>query len=146
MTALKTLLAVFVAGALGGLTSGLVVWLFGRIGLTPATGFNMTPDLTFGWMSGRVFASGIWGVIFLIPIYNAAPLKKGAILGVLPWLSSIFFFLPFKMDAGWLGLALGNGTPLWTLFFGIFWGITGTLFLARVRPQLSLKAPWHLRP
>jgi len=139
VTAFKTLLCVFAAGALGGLSSGLVVWLFGAIGLTPATGFNMVPDLTFGWMSGRVFASGIWGIIFLIPIYNASPLKKGAVLGILPWLSSILFFLPYKMDAGFFGLALGNGTPLWTLFFGIFWGITGTLFLKRACPALKLR-------
>ncbi len=73
MTALKTLLWVFIAGALGGFTSGVLVWFFGAIGLTPATGFNMVPDLTFGWMPGRVFASGLWGVIFLIPAYNATP-------------------------------------------------------------------------
>ena len=139
MTALKTLIFVFIAGALGGFTSGVLVWLFGAIGLTPATGFNMVPELSFGWMSGRVFASGVWGGIFLIPVYNASPLKKGALLGVLPWFSSIFYFLPFKLNAGWFGLEMGYGTPLWTLFFGIFWGVTGTLFLARFHPKLAFK-------
>ncbi len=76
----------------------------------------MTPDLTFGWMSGRVFASGIWGGDLFDPGLQRRAVEKGAILGVLPWLSSIFFFLPFKMGAEWLGLALGNGTPAWTLF------------------------------
>ena len=138
MTALKTLIFLFVAGALGGLSSGLVVWAFGAIGLTPATGFNMTPDLSLGWLSGRVFASGIWGIIFLIPIYRHSPVIKGAVLGIFPWLSSILF-LPYKMDAGFFGLALGYGTPVWTLFFGAFWGVTGTLFLARFHPQLNLR-------
>jgi len=135
VTALKTLIFVFIAGALGGFTSGVLVWLFGAIGLTPATGFNMTPDLSFGWMSGRVFASGVWGIIFLIPVYNASALKKGALLGILPWLSSILYVLPFKLNAGWLGLEMGYGTPLWTLFFGVFWGVSGTLFLAKISPS-----------
>jgi hypothetical protein len=37
-----------------------------------------------------------------------------------------------------LGLGLGIGTPLWTLFFGAVWGVTGTLFLARYAPRLKL--------
>ena len=139
MTALKALVCVFIAGALGGLSSGLLVWLFGKAGLTPATGFNMVPDLTLAWITGRVFASGIWGIVFLIPVYNASPLKKGTVLGILPWLSSILFFLPYKLDAGFFGLALGYGTPIWTLFFGVFWGITGTVFLARFCPVPYLR-------
>ena len=122
---------VFIAGALGGLTSGLLVWALGATGITPATGFNMVPDLTARWMFGRVFASAIWGLIFLIPIYRHSPIMKGAVLGILPWLSSILIVFPYKMHVGFFGLEMGMGTPLWTLFFGCFWGVTGTLFLAR---------------
>ena len=71
-------------------------------------------------MGRRVFASAIWGIIFLIPIFATAPVKKGAILGVLPWLSSIFYMLPVKMNQGWLGLEMGLGTPIWTLFLAAF--------------------------
>ena len=71
------------------------------------------------------------GVIFLIPIYRNAPILKGTVLGVLPWLSSILYMLSVKMNQGWFGLELGFGTPIWTLFFGCFWGVTGTLFLAK---------------
>ena len=134
MNMMKKLLFVALAGGLGGLTSGLLVWALGAAGITPALGFNMVPDLTVGWMSRRVFASAIWGIIFLIPIYRGAPVMKGIALGILPWLSSILFFLPYRMDAGFLGLDLGLGTPIWTLFFGAFWGVTGTLFLSRFQP------------
>lgn len=139
MTALKTLLFITIAGALGGFTSGMLVWALGAAGITPALGFNMTPDLTPEWMARRVFASAIWGLIFLIPIYRNAPMLKGAALGVLPWLSSILYVLPYGKDAGLFGLGMGLGTPLWTLFFGAFWGITGTYFLAKYHPVLKLR-------
>ena len=129
---IKTIFMVLVAGGLGGLSSGILVWVLGAIGVTPALGFNMVPEFSMGWISRRVMASVVWGLVFLIPIYRNAPVLKGAVLGLLPWLSSIFYVLPYVKGAGFLGLDLGYGTPLWTLFFGCFWGVTGTLFLARV--------------
>jgi len=121
----------FVAGGLGGFTSGILVWMLGTSGITPALGFNMVPELTPEWIFRRVFASGLWGIIFLIPIYKTSPVLKGAALGVLPWLSSVLVVFPFKMHVGFFGLEMGYGTPLWTLFFGMFWGVTGTVFLSR---------------
>jgi len=135
MNVSKTLLLIFVAGALGGLSSGILVWGLGRMGITPATGFNMTPDLSVEWLFRRIFASGLWGIIFLIPIFRHSPLIKGAVLGILPWLSSVLFVFPYRMDVGFFGLDLGLGTPFWTLFFGCFWGVTGTVFLARFHPK-----------
>ena len=138
MTATKTLLLVFLAGGLGGLTSGILVWGLGVGGITPLLGFAMVPELTFEWMFRRVFASAIWGIIFLIPVYNTSPMLKGIVLGVLPWLSSVLIVFPYRMDVGFFGLELGFGTPVWTLFFGAVWGVTGTLFLSRVHPQPNL--------
>ena len=139
INALKTLGFVLIAGGLGGLTSGILVWALGALGVTPALGFNMTPPLSIGWMTSRVLFSAVWGLIFLIPIYKNAPILKGAVLGLLPWLSSILYVLPYAKNAGMFGLDMGMGTPVWTLFFGCFWGVTGTLFLARFRPKLLLK-------
>lgn len=139
MHAPKTILHLFLAGALGGLTSGILVWALGAAGVTPALGFNMTPDLTPEWISRRMFASGIWGIIFLIPIFSNSTLLKGAALGILPWLSSILFVFPYKMNVGFFGLDMGMGTPVWTLFFGVIWGITGTLYLAKFHPRLRFQ-------
>ena len=139
MTAARTLFFVFVAGALGGFVTGILVWLLGKTGVTPALGFHMVPDLTVGWMFRRVFASGIWGAIFLIPIFRNAPLTKGAVLGILPWLSSILFVLPFRMGAGWFGLGMGYGTPIWTLFFGCLWGVVGMWFLSKFHPRPTFR-------
>lgn len=123
------------AGGLGGLANSIVVWLLGFSGVTPALGCAMVPDLSFEWLFRRVFASALWGVIFLIPVYEKAPLKKGVLLSVLPWLSSVLYVFPVQMDVGYFGLELGSGTPLWTFFFAAVWGVTGALFLSRVNPK-----------
>ena len=117
---IKIVLYVFVAGGLGGLTNSIVVWSLGMLGVTPALGFGMTPELTFEWLLRRVFAS--------------APIKKGAVLSILPWLSSALIVFPMRMDVGFFGLGFGIGTPIWTLFFAAIWGITGTLFLSKFAP------------
>jgi len=129
-------LILFIAGALGGLTNSIVVWSLGFFGITPALGFSMAPDFTLEWLARRVIASGLWGVIFLIPVYNDSALKKGAILSILPWLSSVLFVFPFRMDVGWFGLGFGPGTPVWTLFFAAVWGVTGTLFISKFAPSI----------
>lgn len=128
---LYLLFVLFIAGALGGLTNSIVVWSLGVLGVTPALGFSMAPDLTVEWLARRIFASGLWGIIFLIPLYNSSPIKKGAVLSILPWLSSALIVFPFRMEMGWFGLGFGLGTPIWTLFFAAIWGITGTLFLSK---------------
>jgi len=133
--AIKIVSYVFVAGALGGLTNSGVVWSLGALGVTPALGFSMAPELSFEWLFRRVFASALWGIIFLIPIYKNSPVKKGAALSILPWLSSALIVFPMQMDVGMWGLGFGIGTPIWTLLFAAIWGITGTLFLSWHAPE-----------
>ncbi len=132
---MKIVFYVLVAGALGGLTNSIVVWLLGALGVTPALGFSMAPEFTFEWLFRRVFASALWGLIFLIPIYKNFPVKKGAVLSILPWLSSALIVFPMRIDVGIWGLGFGLGTPIWTLLFAAIWGITGTLFLSWYGPE-----------
>ena len=133
MKAIKKGCYVFLAGGLGGLSNSIVVWSLGALGVTPALGFDMVPEFTFEWLLRRIFASALWGGLFLIPVYEKAPVKKGALLSILPWLSSILVVFPFRMDAGFFGLGFGIGTPIWTLLFAAVWGVTGTLFLFKLR-------------
>ncbi len=135
MNKTKLLLLLFIAGALGGLTNSIVVWSLGATGITPALGFSMAPDFTLEWLFRRMFASGLWGIIFLIPVYKHNPVKKGAVISILPWLSSALVVFPFRMDVGFFGLGFGMGTPLWTLLFAAIWGVTGTVFLSRFIKQ-----------
>jgi len=128
-----------IAGGLGGITNSILVWLLGTLGVTPALGFGMAPDFTFEWLFRRVFASALWGIIFFIPVYEDAPIKKGALLSILPWLSSVLFVFPQQMNAGLFGLGFGLGTPIWTLFFAAVWGVTATLFLSWVKKDALVK-------
>ena len=127
----KNFFYIFIAGAFGGITNSIVVWLLGVTGITPALGFSMAPEFTFQWISHRVLASGYWGVIFLIPVYQYSPVRKGILLSILPWLSSVLYVFPMRMDVGYWGLGFGLGAPVWTLFFAMVWGVTGTLFLSK---------------
>ncbi len=65
---IKTVILVLIAGGLGGLSSGILVWALGAMGVTPALGFNMVPEFSLGWISRRVLASVVWGLVFLIAI------------------------------------------------------------------------------
>ena len=121
---------VFVAGGLGGITNSIMVWSLGALGVTPALGFAMAPELTSAWLFRRVVASALWGGIFLLPVYENSPIKKGAVLSILPWLSSVLIVFPLQMEVGFFGLGFGSATPIWTLFFAAIWGVTGTLFLS----------------
>ena len=132
---MSVLFYLFIAGALGGLTNSAVVWLLGDTGITPSLGFSMAPELTFEWVFRRVFASGLWGIIFLIPVYKGHPFKKGMLLSILPWLSSALIVFPLRMDVGFFGFGFGIGTPIWTLLFAAIWGVTGTLFLSKYLPS-----------
>jgi hypothetical protein len=132
---IKVLFFVFVAGGLGGLTNSIVVWSLGALGVTPALGFSMIPELTFEWVLRRVFASALWGGIFLLPVFETAPIKKGTVLSILPWLSSALIVFPLQMKVGLFGLGFGIGTPIWTLLFAAIWGVTGTLFLHKFAPR-----------
>ncbi len=129
---IQKLLLYFTAGGLGGLCNSLVVWSLGAMGITPALGFSMAPDFTAAWVLRRIFASALWGLIFWIPLYNSSPVKKGILLSVLPWLSSVLIVFPFQMNTGYFGLGFGLATPLWTFLFAAIWGVTGTLFLAKM--------------
>ncbi len=124
---------IFLAGAVGGFTNSIVVWSLGAAGITPSLGFSMAPDLSVEWIARRIVASGLWGIIFLIPVYNKSPIKKGVTLSILPWLSSALIVFPFKMEMGWFGLDFGLATPIWTLFFATIWGVTGTLILSKLQ-------------
>lgn len=132
MKLIQTIWYLLLAGALGGLTNSIIVWLLWVLGITPALGFNMTSEWTLEWVTRRVVASAIWGFIFLIPVYNKAPIRKGILLSILPWLSSVLWVFPMQRGVGFFGLGFGMGTPIWTFLFAAIWGVTGTLFLARV--------------
>jgi hypothetical protein len=114
----------FAAGALGGLATALTIWLFGVIGISQAAGVSIAPSLGPAFLYGPIIWGGIWGWIFLTPIGAGLPLLvRGLLLSLGPSLVQCFIVFPFKLDAGFLGLAVGTLTPLFVLVFNAVWGL-----------------------
>jgi hypothetical protein len=44
----------------------------------------------------------------------------------------LFIVFP-KMEAGMLGLKLGNTAPLFAVFFTMVWGVTAAIFLKMIK-------------
>jgi hypothetical protein len=123
---------VILAGIIGGLVNSIGIWGFGALGINQALGFNMVPELTAPWLMPRLISSGLWGLLFLLPFWPDALIRKGAVLSIGPLLLMLFMVFP-KMGAGLLGLQLGNTAPLFALFFSLVWGVTAALFLKVVK-------------
>ena len=120
---MKKLMILFAAGCLGGLANSLVVWQFGSLGISASLGVNIAPNLSAAWLYPRIVWGGIWGLVFLLPMYASKPMMKGAILSLLPSAIQLFVVFPFKAHQGMGGVELGLLTPALVLFFNWVWGV-----------------------
>jgi hypothetical protein len=120
---------VFAAAALGGLINGLVVWLFGWIGITKWLGVAIAPPLTPAMLYARIVWGGIWGILFLLPLWRGSIWWRGFWFSLGPTLVQLFIVFPVKAHKGVLGLQLGYLTPLFVVFFNAVWGWTAAAWL-----------------
>ena len=119
----------FGAGVVGGLANSLVVWLFGIYGFTTRLGVGIAPALTLKWLYPRLVWGGIWGFLFLLPIFRNSIFKRGLLISLGPSIMQISYFFPYKAHAGYLGMGLGALTPVFVLLFNAVWGIMAALWL-----------------
>ena len=126
---------VLLAGAFGGLINSLTLWIFGALGISPALGFTMTPDLTPKWLIPRIVISGLWGLLFLLPVLQNNIFKKGLVLSIAPAIFMLFVVFPMKMKAGILGLNLGPTAPLFAVLFTMLWGLSAALWLRYIQKK-----------
>jgi hypothetical protein len=124
---LRNLTLAFAAGCLGGLANSLVVWFFGRRGITTALGVNITPSLTLPWLCQWIVWGGIWGIILILPIFRSY-LLRGLVFSLAPTAVQLFVVFP-KAARGVMGLDLGNLTPLFVLVSNAVWGIVAGVWL-----------------
>ncbi len=121
----------FGSGAFGGLINSLTVWLFGLIGITGLLGVKLAPALNPEWLYPRLVWGGLWGFLFLIPIYSLADRPgwlRGIVYSLAPTLVQLFLVFPFK-DKGLLGLSLGLLTPVFVLLLNAVWGVSTAFWL-----------------
>lgn len=124
---MKRLLIYFAAGSLGALANSIAVWLFGSFGITKLFGVSIAPTLTPDWLYPRIVWGGIWGLFFVLPMFQSRLLLKGALLSLLPTVVQLLVVFPLKADKGIAGLDLGLSTPLFVIFFNWIWGVVTAL-------------------
>ena len=126
---LRRLTLVFAAGCMGGLVNSLALWLFGRAGIPAELGVKLAPALTPGWLYPRVVWGGIWGFLFVLPIFRNQPFAQGLFFSLWPSVVQLFVVFPYQANKGVLGLDLGTLTPVFVLFFNAVWGLTAAFWL-----------------
>ena len=123
------------AGALGGMVQGVILWLFGQLGLFIVVRLPLVPPLDPPFLYQRMVWGGIWGLFFLLPIMGHwSHLRRGWLMGLLPAAGSLFYFLPIKDGHGVMGLNLGGAMPFVVIFFGWVWGWLAGWFLDHAHP------------
>ena len=125
----KNFSLVFAAGCFGGLLNSLAVWLFGELGITTALGVSIAPKMSAAWLYPRIVWGGIWGALFLLPLWQRKVLIKGLIYSLGPTLVQLFIVFPLKANKGALGLDLGTLTPVFVIIFNAIWGVAAAIWL-----------------
>ena len=126
------LLAVcFCAGLLGGLINSLAVWAAGMWDITTMAGVAIEPALNKAWLYSRLVWGGIWGLVFYPAVSSPRRrnqwIRKGLWVSLLPSLVQLLYIFP-QAGKGYLGLELGNLTPLFVLLFNFIWGAATGIF------------------
>jgi hypothetical protein len=126
---LQRLSLVFAAGAFGGLLNSLAVWLCGEYELTWSLGVRLAPQLTPEWLYPRIVWGGVWGALFLLPLFRSKPLQRGLFFSLGPSLMQLFFIFPQITHHGYLGVELGALTPVFVLAVNAVWGLAASLWM-----------------
>jgi hypothetical protein len=129
----KRLTVVFSAGCLGGLANSIAVWLFGVYGITKTLGVNLSPSLSAGWLYPRIVWGGIWGLLFLLPLFRNSITKRGLLLSLGPTIVQLFIVFPYKTHQGMMGMGLGALTPIFVFVFNGIWGMTVAIWIRYIR-------------
>ncbi len=125
----KNITLVFAAGCFGGLLNSLAVWIFGELGITTALGVSIAPKLSAAWLYPRIVWGGIWGALFLLPLWQRTVLIKGLVYSLGPTLVQLFIVFPMKANKGAMGLDLGTLTPVFVIIFNAVWGVSAAIWL-----------------
>jgi hypothetical protein len=128
---IQGLLLVFGAGCAGGAANSMVVWLFGRWGVTAWLGVSIAPALTPAWLYPRIVWGGIWSGLFLFPLLRRKTISRAFLFSLGPTIVQLFVVFPIQAQKGLMGMDLGLLTPLFVVFFNFVWGLT-TAWLLKI--------------
>lgn len=123
---------IFSAGALGGFVNSIALWALGMYGITAMIGVKLAPKLVPMWLYPRIVWGGLWGLLFLIPLFKHSPFKRGVLFSLGPTAMQLFVLFPHKAYKGYLGLELGGMTPVLVVVLNAVWGIAAAYWLSLI--------------
>lgn len=126
---MRNTLVVFAAGCLGGLVMCVAMWLFWRYGITQSLNVQLAGSVSPHWMYPRIVWGGLWGLLFLLPIFASSIFARSFVIALIPTLIQLFVFYPFYEGKGVAGLSLGLLTPFLVFFFYWIWSLTSAITL-----------------
>jgi len=122
----------FCAGMLGALCSSLIAWKSGQMGIPAMLDVRMAPALKSAWIYSQMVWGGIWGLTYFLAV---GPLRsrrhwarKGLWISLLPTLFQLLVVYPKMTGHDWLGLSLGQFTPLFVFIYNLIWGLFTGIF------------------
>ena len=130
---MRQLSLVYAGGCVGGLLNAIVIWLFGLYGITTAVGVKIAPELDPGFLYHQVIWGGIWGALFLIPLYRNRFIRRGFYYSLAPTAVQLFYVYPVLKNQGLLGFDLGMLTFVFVIIFNAVWGLTASTWSRMAR-------------
>ena len=124
---MKRLLFYFGAGCLGALVSCVAAWLAGHFGITRSFGVSIPTAFYAGRLYPLIVWGGIWGWLFLFPVFNSRPFTKGTLLSLVPTAVQLFIIYPYHTHKGMAGIHLGALTPIFVFALNWVWGAAASL-------------------
>ncbi|MBK8187429.1 MAG: hypothetical protein IPK77_09450 [Cellvibrio sp.] len=126
---MKNILSSLGAGALGAFAMCLVMWLSTKYGVTHALGVAIQGSTSPEWIYPRIVWGGLWGLLFLLPLFASSILARSFVLALIPTLVQLFIIFPYYQGKGIAGLNLGLLTPFVVFFFFWVWSLATSLIL-----------------
>lgn len=113
----------FAGGAFGALVNGLAVWAAGAYRLAVRLHVHIAPALTADWLYPRIVWGGLWGFLFILPVFRAQWWVRGIVISLAPSAFQLFYVFPQETGYGLLGLGLGALTPVYVIATNAVWGL-----------------------
>jgi hypothetical protein len=123
----------FAAGCVGALVNSWLVWYFGHKGIPQLFGVALAAKWSLGWLYPRLLWGGLWGLIFIAPLWTkgfwVGVFSRGVLFSLAPTAFQLFYVFPTLAGKGMLGLALGKLTPFFVFIYNAVWGFTAALWV-----------------
>ncbi len=139
---IKKIDILFAAGAVGGLAFALLMWGFGEMGIAKMLKVELAPALKGPFIYHSMIWGGIWGMLFILPVYDKKRITKGLLLSLIPAFMELLYFMPNSANnemfgimgsidskRGYFGQHLGTLTPVLIFIYYAAWGIVTSFWI-----------------